>query len=280
MIQACRHRYSLQWLCRCLGISRHYFYYQCKKNAYQRRLKYAQQILTIFNGSYQSYGTRRIRQALLTEGISVSRRYVAKVMKSLSLKSKYTQKCYKNNNKNVNSVTINNVLQRNFTVGMKATVIVADLTYIKVGKKWNYLCVLLDLSARKIAGYRVGQHKTAELVMSALSQIKAPLSSIALFHSDRGKEFDNQLLDGCFDLFGITRSLSNKGCPYDNAVSEATFKTIKTEFVKNTTFSNTRELQQRFSAYAYWYNYKRLHSSLGYMTPVAFNKQLPLNLVV
>ena len=153
-------------------------------------------------------------------------------------------KRYKNRSKEVNSIVIANVLQRNFTVGVKANVIVADLTYIKVGQKWNYLCVLLELSARKIAGFSVGQHKTAELVMQALSQIKAPLSSIALFHSDRGKEFDNQLLDSCFEVFAITRSLSHKGCPYDNAVAEATFKTIKTEFVKNEIFTNTNELRQ------------------------------------
>ena len=280
MIQSNRHRHSLSWLCRCLGISKHYFYYQCKTRLEKKVLKYAQEIQSIFNRSYQSYGTRRIRKALSNQGIIVSRRYVAKVMKALSLKSKYTVKRYKNRSKEVNSVAIANVLQRNFTVGVKANVIVADLTYIKVGQKWNYLCVLLELSARKIAGFSVGQHKTAELVMQALSQIKAPLSSIALFHSDRGKEFDNQLLDSCFEVFAITRSLSHKGCPYDNAVAEATFKTIKTEFVKNEIFTNTNELRQRFSAYAYWYNNNRLHSSLGYLTPMAFNKQLPLNFVV
>lgn len=80
--------------------------------------------------------------------------------------------------------------------------------------------------------------------MQALSQIKAPLFSIALFHSDRGKEFDNQLLNSCFEVLDITRSLSHKGCPYDNAVAEATFKTIKTEFVKNEIFTNTNELRQ------------------------------------
>ena len=139
------------------------------------------------------------------------------------------------------------------------------------------VCITRTLSTKDS---RIGQHKTAELVMQALSQIKAPLSSIALFHSDREKKFDNQLFDSCFEVFGITRSLSHKGCPYDNAVAEATFKTIKTEFVKNEIFTNTNELRQRFSAYAYWYNNNRLHSSLGYLTPMAFNKQLPLNFVV
>ena len=172
-------------------------------------------------------------------------------MRALLLKAKYIVKRYKNHSKEVNLVAIANVLQRNFTVGVKANVIVADLTYIKVGQKWNYLGVLLELSARKIAGFSVGQHKTAELVMQALSQTKAPLSSVVLCHLDRGKEFNNQLIKGCLEVLGITRSLSRKGCPYDNAVAEATFKTIKTEFVKNEIFTNTNELRQRFSAYAY-----------------------------
>ena len=113
-----------------------------------------------------------------------------------------------------------------------------------MGQKWNCLGVLLELSARKIAGFSTGQHKTAELVMQALSQIKAPLSSIALFHSERGKEFDNQLLHSCFEVFAITRSLSHKACPYDNAVAEATFKTIKTQLVKNKLFTDTNKLCQ------------------------------------
>ena len=81
-------------------------------------------------------------------------------------------------------------------------------------------------------GVGVGQYKTAESVMKALSQIKARLSSIVIFHSDWEKDFYNQLLDSYFDVFGITRSLPHKGCSYDNFVSAATFKTIKTEFVK------------------------------------------------
>ncbi|WP_337189486.1 MULTISPECIES: integrase core domain-containing protein [unclassified Gilliamella] len=126
----------------------------------------------------------------------------------------------------------------------------------------------MNLSDRQIDGYHVGKYKTAELVMSALSQIKQPLSKLDLFHSDRGKEFDNRLLENCFKTFNITHSLSKKGCPYDNAVAEATFKTIKTEFVKGQRFKSTTELQRAFSAYAYWYNHKRLHSPLGYLPPV------------
>ncbi|MCO6504601.1 MAG: integrase core domain-containing protein [Snodgrassella sp.] len=116
--------------------------------------------------------------------------------------------------------------------------------------------------------------------MCALSQIKQPLSSLHLFYSDRGKEFDNQLLDKCINTFNIQRSLSKKGYPYDNAVAEATFNSMKTELVKGEKFMTTEELEQAFAAYAYWYNHQRLHSSLGYLPEVEFNKRLPLNFVV
>lgn len=217
---------------------------------------------------------------MLKTGIRVSRRYVARVMKSLLLVSKYTVKRYKNHDNEVNQAKTANYLHQQFDVGDKQQAIVADLTYIKVNQCWNYLCVLVNLSNRQIVGYQAGKNKTASLVMSALSQIKQPLSKINLFHSDRGKEFDNKLLDDCFSTFNITRSLSKKGCPYDNAVAEATFKTIKTEFVKGEKFMTSTELQLSFAAYAYWYNHKRLHSTLGYLPPVEFNKRTPPNFFV
>ena len=82
-----------------------------------------------------------------------------------------------------------------------------------------------------------------------------------------------------YSTTGLLKTKDNRSTE-DNAVAEATFNTIKTEFVKNEIFTNNNELRQSFSAYAYWYNNSRLHSSLGYLTPMAFNKQLPLNFVV
>lgn len=239
-----------------------------------------QKIQQIFQQSYQSYGTRRIRQALRQEGLSCSRRYISRVMRSLSLVSKYQVKQYKARQSNVNNRTVKNMLNREFSTGISKTVLVPDLTYIRVGARWHYLCILVDISSRKIVGQSAGRHKNAELVMSALSQVKQPLWAVSLFHSDRGSEFNNALLDECFDTFNIERSLSRKGCPYDNAVAEATFKTIKTEFVQGETFNNLTQLQQRFAVYADWYNYRRLHSSLGYLSPVDYCKQTALNFIV
>lgn len=105
------------------------------------------------------------------------------------------------------------------------------MTYVRVAGKWNYICIILDLHNREIIGYSSGARKDAMLVYQAFSTIKHSLNDIMIFHTDRGNEFKNNTIDGLIDTFNIKRSLSKKGCPYDNAVAEATFKVVKTEFV-------------------------------------------------
>ena len=94
------------------------------------------------------------------------------------------------------------------------------------------------------------------------------LEVIRLFHTDRGNEFKNQIIEELLETFHIGRSLSHKGCPYDNAVAEATFKIMKTELVWNETFADLSELKLKLWDYVHWYNHHRIHSSLEYETPV------------
>lgn len=229
----------------------------------------------IFHGNYCAYGTRRIKEALKNESVFVSRKRIARIMKLNQWISKYTVKKYRPSN-GVNETDHKNIIQRDFAVGQAKKTIITDLTYVKVQGKWNYICIILNLSIRKIISYSVGVNKNAELVMKAISQIPMNLSEVDIFHSDRGKEFDNQLIDHCLQVFGIQRSLSKKGCPYDNAVAEATFKSIKTEFVEGEHFSSIEELESRLMRYINWFNYIRLHSSLNYQTPIKYETSLTL----
>lgn len=135
---------------------------------------------------------------------------------------------------------------------------------------WNYICVLVDLFNREIIGYSAGPHKTAALVKQAFMAVNGSLEKINIFHTDRGNEFKNQLIEETLETFSIARSLSHKGCPYDNAVAEATFKIIKTEFVQNQTFTNLDVLKLQLADYVNWFNNHRIHSSLGYLTPAEY----------
>ena len=118
-----------------------------------------------------------------------------------------------------------NVLERVFTQEQPLKVVVSDLTYVRVQRKWHYICVLVDLYNREIIGHSAGPNKDAKLVQRAFATIPYNLTKLELFHTDRGSEFKNQLIDEALSTFDINRSLSNKGTPYDNAVAEATFKT-------------------------------------------------------
>ncbi|MEG0764376.1 MAG: IS3 family transposase, partial [Oscillospiraceae bacterium] len=134
------------------------------------------------------------------------------------------------------------------------------------------LCAVIDLHNREIIGYSAGKNKTAELVKEAIQRINRPLSDIKIFHTDRGSEFKNKEIDDIISAFGITRSLSHKGCPYDNAVAEATYNIIKTEFVFGEKFDSLQELSLKYFDYVNWYNTKRIHGSLSYLSPVDFRQ--------
>lgn len=102
--------------------------------------------------------------------------------------------------------------------------------------------------------------------------MEGSLEEIWMFHTDRGNEFKNQTIEELLETFHIERSLSHKGCPYDNAVAEVTFKIIKTEFVWNETFADLSERKLKLWDYVHWYNHHRIHSSLGYQTPVQYRE--------
>ena len=132
--------------------------------------------------------------------------------------------------------------------------------------------MLVDLFNREIIGYSSGPNKDAELVKKAFSTVQTNLSQIKIFHTDRGNEFKNQVIDGILDALNIERSLRMKGCPYENAVAEATYKVIKTEFVNNQIFGTQEQLGYEFADYVNWYNNHRIHSSLGYLSPVEYRQ--------
>ncbi len=164
------------------------------------------------------------------------------------------------------------VENRDFDSRENLEVVVSDLTYINVKGKWNYICVLLNLYNREIIGYAAGKNKDSELVINAFSRVKKALGNISIFHTDRGNGFKNKAIDELLKTFDISRSLSKKGCPYDNAVAEATFKIVKTEFAFNRIFSSFEEFETQLFDYVNWYNNIRIHGSLNYKTPVEYKK--------
>jgi putative transposase len=224
-------------------------------------------VVDVFKKSRNIYGQRKIKKELEKLGWQVSRRRIGRIMTEQGLVSKYTDAQFKPTRTTCNESTVGNTLNREFDQDQELKVIVSDLTYVRVQQKWHYICVLVDLYNREIIGYSAGPHKDAVLVQRAFATVKYNLNRLELFHTDRGSEFKNKLIDQALETFGIERSLSEKGTPYDNAVAEATFKTIKTEFVQGRVFSNQQELDVELFDYVNWFNNIRIHGSLDYLTP-------------
>jgi transposase InsO family protein len=191
-------------------------------------------------------------------------------MGELKIQSKYTQASYKPMTSPPNEESVRNVLHREFQVDEEMSVLVSDLTYVKVGKHWNYVCFLIDLYNREIVGYSAGERKDAALVQRAFATVNRPLENVKLFHTDRGSEFKNVGIDELLSEYQIERSLSQKGNPYDNAVAEATFKILKTELINGEHFHTIHQLDLELFDYMNWYNNIRSHSTLGYLSPVGY----------
>lgn len=264
-------------MCKILNISRSLIYYKRKNKRIDVEIE--NEIISIFKESRNNYGSRKIKVELQKIGYQVSLRRIRKFMNLNGLVSNYTVKQYKVHKTTCNNEFIDNSLNREFKRNKQMDVIVSDLTYVNVAGKWNYICLILDLFNREIVGYAAGKNKNAELVYKAFSTIKYNLENINIYHTDRGNEFKNKIIDELLDIFNIKRSLSKKGCPYDNAVAEATYKVIKTEFAFNRIFNNFEELELELFDYVNWYNNVRIHGSLDYLTPIEYKNSVLIKIV-
>lgn len=267
-------------MCEILKISRGLIYYKPKDKAEQQKKDrdIEDKVIDEFYSSRKNYGTRKLKVVLKNNSkLIVSRRKIGNIMRKYRLVSSYTKKHFKTHKVKCNEDKVENLVERKFNDRKPMEVVVSDITYVNVAGKWNYICLLLELSSREIIGYAVGNKKDAELVKKAFYSVKTNLSEVQIFHTDRGNEFKNKVIDEIIIAFGINRSLSKKGCPYDNAVAEATYKIIKTEFTFDKVFKNLDELDMLLFDYVNWFNNIRVHGSLGYLSPADFKSSLTKN---
>lgn len=145
--------------------------------------------------------------------------------------------------------------------------------YVRVGGSWAYVCLPGDLANRQIAGRSVGVRHDADPVPAAFAALRFPLDEIEVFHTDRGGEFTGERIGRMLDVSGITRSLSGPGNPYDNAVVESANRLVKKELIHRNVYTNVEQLRSDVNRYVWWYNHQRLHSTLGYLSPVEFTQQ-------
>lgn len=255
-------------MCKFLNISRALIYYHPKVKSISVELD--KLIIKIFRDSKNNYGSRKIKKELELRNYFISLRRIRKIMNKYGLVSNYTIKQFKVNKSKPNEDNVSNIVDRHFNNRDVLEVVISDLTYVRVCNSWNYVCLIIDLFNREIIGFSAGKHKDASTVEKAINSIKYDLKKISIFHTDRGSEFKNKLIEDILIKFDITRSLSNKGTPYDNAVAEATYKIFKTEFCFNRKFNSFEHLELELFDYVNWFNNFRIHGSLDYLTPMQY----------
>lgn len=266
-------RYPVSAQCRILGVPRSTYYWMlAHPEAEPVPDPIEQDVVDAFESGRREYGAPRIKRVLAKKGVIASRRRITRIMKAKGLVSSYAKAKPKPGRQKANGALLPNILDRRFDGYAPHTHIVSDLTYVRIGRRWGYVCLLLDLYNREIVGHACSERKDAELVKAAFATVAFPLFEIDVFHTDRGSEFDNMAIDEMLEVFGIARSLSRKGNPYDNAAIESMNKTLKTASIYRRGYSSIDELRHEVNSYVRWYNNERMHSTLGYMSPVEFRE--------
>ena len=231
-----------------------------------------------FNDSKEIYGSYRIQKMLERENLIYARSYVSVLMRKMGLKSVLKRKHVVTTDSNHAFTIAKNELNRDFTTLKLGEKWVSDITYIRVNNKWNYLTTIMDLADRKIVGWTLSDDMTTEnTILKTWIQARKSrnISDNFILHSDRGAQYASNKMTNLF-IYNrkITQSMSRKGNCWENAVAESFFKTIKYECLYRYHFSSFQQLNECLKEYINWYNTKRLHSTLGYISPLEMEIKL------
>lgn len=280
-IDRLRLQHSVRKMCKVLGITDR-AYYQWKKQEEKRnahRLSERTQVETIhqvFIDSKEVYGARKIQKHLETSGTYMSEWKVRRIMRENGMYS-VIQKKFRpySNQKSMHRYT-DNIVDRDFNVTVPNKIWVSDITYIKTRLGWYYLAAIIDLYNREVIGYSTSKNIDTELVKQAITNAIARYPEVqgTIFHSDRGSQYASAGVKTILDDYGMIQSMSKGGCPYDNSCMESFFAYLKKECIYRRSYKDSSEVEKDLFEYIeLFYNRKRIHSTLNYMTPMSYRIQ-------
>lgn len=273
--------FPIEKMCQVLGVSSSgYYRWKCKtiSTRVHKMNLIKEKIVSIYFEYKQRYGSPRMTIELQSLGYEISRITVAKYMKQMGLRSKLSKKFKITTDSKHNYLTVENVLNRQFTPKSPSKVWVSDITYIHTKEGFLYLTTIIDLYDRKIIGWSLSNTmSTQDTILSAwrMATRNRTVEAGLIFHSDRGVQYANNKFANVLNSYKkITRSMSRKGNCWDNAVAESFFKSLKTELIYgNKLISKDQMKLEIFEYIEIWYNKKRRHSALNYKNIDEFNNQ-------
>lgn len=275
VIKALSSEYNVNTLCEALKVAKGSYYNHLFRNkkentkAAKKQSEMTPVIEQIFHENNEVFGSSKIYAILKDRGYAISEYTVAKIMHQNGLfsiracaKTLYKQQLERKNN----------ILQQQFHVSRPNEVWVSDVTYFSVFNRMYYICVIIDLYARKVIAHKISKHNSTQLTKAtakAAYEIRKPTDTL-LFHSDQGSNYTSTEFRKYLKSINITQSFSNPGMPYDNSVMESFFGSFKREALYRYRFKTEKEFIQSIDTYMTFYNEKRPHSILMNQTPCKF----------
>jgi len=281
-IQAEKAQYPVEVLCRVMAVARSGFYAWCQQPVSRRGQQnqaLLAQIRRVHQDSDGSYGSPRIHRDLHAQGVRISRHRVARLMRRYGVRGVCRRRAIWRSRTVAPEVVAENLLQQHFNATRPNQKWAGDITYVATQEGWLYLAVLLDLYSRRIVGWAMGGRVTTALTHTALTMAmqQRQVEEGLLHHSDRGSQYAAHDYQQQLTVQGIQCSMSRPGNCWDNAVVESFFASLKTELIYRRRFQTRQEAQTAIFAYIEaFYNRRRRHSTLGYLSPVEFEQRASL----
>jgi putative transposase len=270
-------------MCEVLKVSRSGYYSWLNRPESERReanRRLLSEIRMVHDRSRRTYGSPRVTVELKASGIVCSVNRVARLMREAGLCVKTKRKYHATTDSRHDYPVAPNLLARQFTIDRPDAVWVSDITYIWTSEGWLYLAGVVDLYSRMVVGWSMSRRITQQLTLDALNQAlgrRHPKPGL-LHHSDRGSQYAAGDYQKLLKDHRMTVSMSRKADPWDNAPMESFFGTLKTELIYQERFSTREDAKVKIFEYIeMFYNRERRHSSLGYNSPVDFERTATLS---
>ena len=274
--------WPIETLCDVLGVSRS-GYYAWKERPPASRTTADACLLVEIKAAYAvgrgGYGSPRIQRELRKRGRRVGKKRVERLMRCEGIRARRRRKFRVTTDSRHSDPIAPNILGRKFTVAALNTAWVTDVTYVWTNEGWLYLAAILDLCSRRVVGWAVGPSNDRKLALDALKRALATrqLAPGLVHHSDRGSTYASADYRDALRECGAVASMSRKGDCWDNAVAESFFATIKGEMIDHEDFQTRAEAAVAIADFIdCFYNVQRMHSSIGYMSPIEFELKLSM----
>lgn len=276
-IKAEKADYPIKVLCRVMEVGRSAFYAWLKKKPNIKENVLVLKAKRIHKESGRCYGARRISGSLKEEGWEVGRFRATTLMRKAGIEAQRRKRYRYTTDSDHPHQIAPNLLERRFDVAEPNRVWCSDITYLDTREGVMYLAVVIDLASRRVVGWAISTRMTKQLVIDALRKafMKRRPKPGLLFHSDRGVQYASAAFRRLLKIYGITQSMSRKADCWDNAVAERFFRSLKSELTNWKKYKTREQLSKEVFRYIeLFYNTRRLHSYLGYKTPMAFEQAL------